>query len=261
MLFNTKFTLSHCVLLIIITIYIKDIYKGGYMAKRILIVDDEENISELLKYNLQLNGFLVDTAYDGIEGFEKAKVVKPDIIILDLMLPGMDGLKVCSKIRETHEIKDTPIIMLTAKNMEKDKIAGLEKGADDYITKPFSVKELIARIKAVSRRYSSIAPEGDDSFEAGDFHIDMENYVLYIKGEKIDLTLKEFELFKLLAQNKGKVLSRNFLLDNIWGYEYYGETRTVDVHIRHLRKKIEKDDKNPQYIETVRGIGYRLKTD
>ncbi len=232
------------------------------MAKKILVVDDEENISELLKYNLQLNGYLVETAFDGIEGFEKARAVRPDVIILDLMLPGMDGLKVCSKIREDNDIKDTPIIMLTAKNMEKDKIAGFEKGADDYITKPFSVKELLARIKAVTKRYSSSAFAGsDESFETGDFYVDMENYDLYIKGEKIELTLKEFELFKLLAQNKGKVLSRNFLLDNIWGYEYYGETRTVDVHIRHLRKKIEKDDKNPQYIETVRGIGYRLKTD
>lgn len=232
------------------------------MAKRILVVDDEENISELLKYNLQLHGYAVDTAFDGIEGFEKAKMIRPDIILLDLMLPGMDGLKVCSRIREDSDIKDTPIIMLTAKNMEKDKIAGLEKGADDYITKPFSVKELIARIKAVTRRYSSSASAiHDESFEMGDFHVDMENYDLYISGHKIELTLKEFELFKLLAQNKGKVLSRNFLLDNIWGYEYYGETRTVDVHIRHLRKKIEKDDKNPQYIETVRGIGYRLKTD
>ena len=172
----------------------------------------------------------------------------------------MDGTKVCSKIREDEELKDTPIIMLTAKNMEKDKIYGLELGADDYITKPFSIKELMARVKAVTRRYAAPSqPIMDTSLEIGELYIDMENYEVFKRNEKIDLTLKEFELLKLLALNRGKVLTRNYLLDKIWGYEYFGETRTVDVHIRHLRKKIEDNDKKPQYIETIRGVGYKIK--
>lgn len=230
------------------------------MNKKILIVDDEENIVELIKFNLELKGYDVYSAYDGLEGLEKAKLIKPSLILLDIMLPLLDGTKVCEKIREDEEIKDTPIIMLTAKNMEKDKVIGLELGADDYMTKPFSVKELMARIKAVSRRYSSSEKTLEVKFiEVGDLKIDLENYEAFKEDEKIDLTLKEFELLKILFLNKGKVLSRNYLLDKIWGYEYFGETRTVDVHIRHLRKKIEENDKKPKYIETIRGVGYKLK--
>ncbi|MBP2026662.1 two-component system alkaline phosphatase synthesis response regulator PhoP [Acetoanaerobium pronyense] len=230
------------------------------MNKKILIVDDEENIVELIKFNLELKGYEVYSAYDGMEGLKMAKDIKPSLILLDLMLPILDGTKVCEKIREDEEIKETPIIMLTAKNMEKDKIIGLELGADDYMTKPFSVKELMARIKAVSRRYSSSDKMPEIKIiDEGDLKIDLENYEAFKLDEKIDLTLKEFELLKLLALNKGKVLSRNYLLDKIWGYEYFGETRTVDVHIRHLRKKIEDNDKMPKYIETIRGVGYKLR--
>ena len=230
------------------------------MNKKVLIVDDEENIVELLKFNMELKGYEVEYAYDGEEALKKAKDIKPALILLDLMLPIMDGTKVCSKIREDEELKDTPIIMLTAKNMEKDKIYGLELGADDYITKPFSIKDLMARVKAVTRRYAAPnQPIIDTSLEIGELYIDMENYEVFKRNEKIDLTLKEFELLKLLALNRGKVLTRNYLLDKIWGYEYFGETRTVDVHIRHLRKKIEDNDKKPQYIETIRGVGYKIK--
>lgn len=230
------------------------------MNKKILIVDDEENIVELIKFNLELKGYEVYSAYDGMEGLNMAKDIKPSLILLDLMLPILDGTKVCEKIREDEELKETPIIMLTAKNMEKDKVIGLELGADDYMTKPFSVKELMARIKAVSRRYSSSDKMPEIKIiDEGDLKIDLENYEAFKLDEKIDLTLKEFELLKLLALNKGKVLSRNYLLDKIWGYEYFGETRTVDVHIRHLRKKIEDNDKMPKYIETIRGVGYKLR--
>ncbi len=230
------------------------------MNKKILVVDDEENIVELLKFNLELKGYQVECAYDGEEALKKAKDIKPSLILLDLMLPIMDGTTVCRKIREDEEIKDTPIIMLTAKNMEKDKIFGLELGADDYITKPFSIKELMARIKAVMRRYSAPPQINQETnIEIDELMIDMENYELFKRGEKIDLTFKEFELLKLLSINRGKVLIRNYLLDKVWGYEYFGETRTVDVHIRHLRKKIEDDDKKPKYIETIRGVGYKMK--
>ncbi|WXR62008.1 response regulator transcription factor [Peptostreptococcaceae bacterium AGR-M142] len=227
------------------------------MANRVLIVDDEEHIVELLKFNLEANGYEVSYAYDGLEGFLKAKEEKPNIILLDLMLPTLDGMEVCKKIREQKDISNIPIIMLTAKNVESDKIMGLELGADDYITKPFSVKEVIARVKAVLRRYDF----KDEEIINIDEHlkIDLSNYEVFKDDIKIELTLKEFEILKLLASNRGRVLSRNLLLDKIWGYEYFGETRTVDVHIRHLRKKIETDDKSHNYIETVRGVGYKFK--
>lgn len=230
------------------------------MNKKILIVDDEENIIELLRFNMELKGYEVEYAYDGKEALKKAEEIKPSIILLDLMLPVMNGIEVCKKIREDEKLRDIPIIMLTAKNMEKDKIYGLEIGADDYITKPFSIKELMARIKAVTRRYNTASkPTMDKRVEIGELYIDMERYEVFKNNEKVELTLKEFELLKILAVNRGKVLNRNYLLDKIWGYEYFGETRTVDVHIRHLRKKIEDDDKKSQYIETVRGVGYMIK--
>lgn len=227
------------------------------MANRVLIVDDEEHIVELLKFNLEANGYKVSYAYDGLDGFLKVKEEKPNIILLDLMLPTIDGMEVCKRIREQKDIKNIPIIMLTAKNVESDKIMGLDIGADDYITKPFSVKEVIARVKAVLRRYDFKEDEVLDV--DGNLKIDLANYEVFKDGVKIELTLKEFEILKLLVSNRGRVLSRNLLLDQIWGYEYFGETRTVDVHIRHLRKKIESDDKNNNYIETVRGVGYKFK--
>lgn len=225
--------------------------------EKILVIDDEMHIIELLKYNLEANGYKVFYAVDGKEGLNKSVEIKPDLILLDIMLPGMDGFDVCKEIKRNKEIEAVPIIMLTAKGEEFDKILGLELGADDYITKPFSIRELIARVKAVLRR--NIKEEQEEMLKVGELNIYLDKHEVSKNGEKIELTLKEFELLRLLCVNKGKVLTRDFLLDKVWGYEYYGETRTVDVHVRHLRQKIEVDDSNPQYIETVRGIGYKLK--
>lgn len=230
------------------------------MAPKVLIVDDEEHIIELITFNLELKGYEVDSASDGEEALQKFKKIKPDLILLDIMLPKINGIEVCRRIRESEELPDVAIIMLTARGMEKDKVEGLEVGADDYITKPFSIQELMARIKAVMRRWNTLPKEREsEHLEYGALQIDPQNYEVYKNGAKLDLTLKEFELLKLLAVNRGKVFSRNDLLDKVWGYEYFGESRTVDVHIRHLRKKIEDDDKDPRYIETVRGVGYKFK--
>ena len=229
------------------------------MAKeKVLIVDDEEHIVELLKFNLLNAGYDVFTANDGINAVKIAKAEKPSLMLLDLMLPGIDGFDVCKEIKRNDEMKKTSIIMLTAKGEELDKILGLELGADDYITKPFSVRELLARVKAVLRRTNSVGEIEDDVYDSQNLKVDFERHEVCFKGNKIDLTLKEFELLQILIKNKGKILTRETLLDKIWGYEYIGETRTVDVHIRYLRKKIEEDDKNPRFIETIRGVGYRF---
>ncbi len=174
------------------------------------------------------------------------------------MLPGLDGLEVCRQLRSSSLTKNVPIIMLTAKSEEFDKVLGLELGADDYITKPFSVRELVARVKALFRRMNTSQPVESEIIHHGDITIDFSRHEAYKKGRLIELPFKEFELLKMLILNKGKVLSRELLLDKIWGFDYYGETRTVDVHIRYLRQKIEDDDSNPVYIETIRGIGYRF---
>lgn len=229
------------------------------MSSKILVIDDEVHIVELLKFNLEISNYNVDFAYDGLDGYIKAKNDKPDLILLDWMLPNITGIELLKKIRSDKELRQIPVIMLTAKNMENDKIEGLEQGADDYITKPFSVKELLARISSVLRRYNiQEIPMEENILELGNIKLDLCKHEVYKKGEKIDLTLKEFELLKLLIENKGKVLSRNHLLDKVWGYEYYGETRTVDVHIRYLRKKIEDDSNSEKYIQTVRGVGYKI---
>ena len=229
------------------------------MSSKILVIDDEVHIVELLKFNLEISNYNVDFAYDGLDGYIKAKNDKPDLILLDWMLPNITGIELLKKIRSDKELRQIPAIMLTAKNMENDKIEGLEQGADDYITKPFSVKELLARISSVLRRYNiQEMPMEENILELGNIKLDLCKHEVYKKGEKIDLTLKEFELLKLLIENKGKVLSRNHLLDKVWGYEYYGETRTVDVHIRYLRKKIEDDSNSEKYIQTVRGVGYKI---
>jgi Response regulators consisting of a CheY-like receiver domain and a winged-helix DNA-binding domain len=224
--------------------------------EKILVVDDEDNILELIKFNLENNGYKVLTAQNGVDAVKLAKVEMPQLILLDLMLPGMDGYDVCKEIRKDNNISHTPIIMITAKGEELDKILGLELGADDYITKPFSIRELIARAKAVLRR--TTVQYIDKAYRFGNITIDFQKHEVIKNDEKVELTLKEFELLEILIKNKGRVMTRNFLLDKIWGYEYIGETRTVDVHIRHLRQKIEDDDKNPQFIETIRGIGYRF---
>ncbi len=230
------------------------------MPEKVLIIDDEEHIVELIKYNLDSSGYTTFEAYNGNDGLKTARKEMPDIILLDLMLPGIDGLEVCKRLRNDDKLKNVPIIMLTAKSEEIDKILGLELGADDYITKPFSVRELNARVKAVLRRINP-SDEQNEVFSFADVEIDYSKHEIKKKGQKVDLTLKEFELLDILVKNKGKVLTRDLLLDKIWGYEYVGETRTVDVHIRHLRQKLEEDDKNPKFIETVRGIGYRFNNE
>ncbi len=230
------------------------------MPEKVLIIDDEEHIVELIKYNLDSSGYTTFEAYNGNDGLKTARKEMPDIILLDLMLPGIDGLEVCKSLRNDDKLKNVPIIMLTAKSEEIDKILGLELGADDYITKPFSVRELNARVKAVLRRINP-SDEQNEVFSFADVEIDYSKHEIKKKGQKVDLTLKEFELLDILVKNKGKVLTRDLLLDKIWGYEYVGETRTVDVHIRHLRQKLEEDDKNPKFIETVRGIGYRFNNE
>ena len=234
------------------------------MNQRILVIEDEANIQELLKYNLEKNGYKVVVEGNGIDGLEEAIANVPDLILLDLMLPGLDGLEVCKRLRMEKRTKKVPIFMLTAKSEELDKVLGLELGADDYITKPFSIKELIARIRAAMRRIGDDRidePAGDEGgkiLKVNDIEVDCEKYEVRKDGEKLALTLKEFELLKMLIENKGKVLTRDFLLDKIWGYDYVGETRTVDVHIRHVRQKINDEEGSEQMIETIRGVGYRF---
>lgn len=234
------------------------------MNQRILVIEDEANIQELLRYNLEKNGYKVTVSGNGAEGLEEAIVNVPDLILLDLMLPGLDGLEVCKRLRMEKRTKKVPIFMLTAKSEELDKVLGLELGADDYITKPFSIKELIARIRAAMRRIGVDMADGPSEGENGkilkvrDIEIDCEKYEVRKNSEKIALTLKEFELLKMLVENNGKVLTRDFLLDKIWGYDYVGETRTVDVHIRHVRQKINDEEGSNPMIETIRGVGYRF---
>lgn len=206
------------------------------VSEKVLIIDDEMHIVELLRFNLETSGYKTIYSYDGFDGFIKAKEEKPDLILLDWMLPNISGIEVLKKIRQDADLKKIPVIMLTAKNMEDDKVEGLEVGADDYITKPFSIKELLARITSVMRRYGMNTGKESEELTAGNLKLNLTKHEVKINDKKVDLTLKEFELLKLLLKNRGKVLSRNFLLDEIWGYEYYGETRTVDVHIRYLRK-------------------------
>ena len=222
--------------------------------KTILVVDDEKPIVDILLYNLEKEGYETLEANDGVTAVEIALEKEPDLILLDIMLPRMDGLTVCKRIKQSLNV---PILMLTAKDEEIDKILGLELGADDYITKPFSVRELLARVKAVLRRFSMDEIKSN-IVDFGILKADFEKREIHVKDKKLDLTLKEFELLEILIKNKGKILTRDMLLDKIWGYEYIGETRTVDVHIRYLRKKVEDDDKHPKFIETIRGVGYRF---
>lgn len=226
------------------------------MSKKILIVDDEKNIVDILKYNLQKEGFETIEAYDGEEGLRMALECRPDLILLDIMLPKMDGFEVCRKIRQTLS---TPILMITAKEEEVDKVLGLEMGADDYITKPFSPRELMARVKANLRRTAVESSSGATSgniIRRGNLSIDVDKYEVKKDGKVLDLTLRELELLKFLASQPGQIFSREVLLEKVWGYEYYGDLRTVDVTISRLREKIEDDQGNPEYIITKRGVGY-----
>jgi len=225
----------------------------------ILAIDDEEHILELVQYNLEVNGFEVLTA-GCIE--EAKKIIEEreiQFILLDVMLPDMDGITALREFREKEKTKDIPIVMLTAKTEEVDRIIGLELGADDYISKPFSVRELVARVKAILRRENRKIEkkEKKQMIHFGDIKIDITSHKVYLKEKEVEFTLKEFEVLKLLMSNEGKVLNREILLDKIWGYDYYGETRTVDVHIRYLRAKL-KEHGIRECIETVRGVGYRF---
>lgn len=227
---------------------------------KILIVDDEKNIVDILTYNLVKEGYEVEAAYDGREGLEAARTCAPDLILLDVMLPYMDGFEVCSEIRKTDKL--TPIIMLTAREEERDKVYGLELGADDYITKPFSVRELLARVKTNVRRKSVLvepAEAGDEPFRAGRLTIDALRQTVAKDGVELDLTQREFELIRFMSRQCGKVFSREELMREVWQYEYYGDVRAVDVAIRRLREKIEDDPAAPAILMTKRGAGYYLE--
>lgn len=228
-------------------------------SKRVLIIEDEKSISDIVKFNLTKEGFEVETAYDGKEGLDKALNDNPDIVLLDVMLPTIDGFEICKRIRENSTI---PIIMLTAKEEEVDKVLGLELGADDYVTKPFGMRELIARIKANIRRTVFSDAAGSDAGtvqEFGNLVIDMNRYEVRKNDIPLELTLREFELLKYLAEREDKVFSREQLLEEVWGYEYYGDIRTVDVTVRRLREKLEDNSSDPKYIMTKRGIGYYFR--
>lgn len=228
-------------------------------CKKVLIIEDEKPIADIIQFNLNKEGFETETAYDGKTGLEKALSSKPDLILLDVMLPVIDGFQVCKKVRESSTV---PIVMLTAKEEEVDKVLGLELGADDYITKPFGMRELIARIKANIRRTDLMnslqdAPANVQVF--GNLAIDLNRYEVRKDENPLELTLREFELLKYLAERENRVFSREQLLEEVWGYEYYGDIRTVDVTVRRLREKLEDDSSNPAYIMTKRGIGYYFR--
>jgi two-component system, OmpR family, alkaline phosphatase synthesis response regulator PhoP len=226
---------------------------------KILVVDDEKDIVELLAYNLEKEGFAVIRAYDGERALELAKSQRPDLLVLDLMLPGINGVEVCRRLRGDPRSAGLPIIMLTAKGEEIDRVLGLEMGADDYITKPFSVRELIARVRAVLRRAArEQEKERRGDFVFRDLRIDYDAHEVYVSGTKVELSPTEKKLLMFLSRNPGKVFSRDQILDHVWEDESFVERRTVDVHIRRLRAQIEPDQENPRYILTVRGTGYKF---
>lgn len=225
-------------------------------AKRILVVDDEADLVELVSYNLKKEGFVIDSAFDGEEAFAKVKKANYDLLILDLMLPGIQGMELCRILRNDPKTASLPIIMLTAKGEEVDKVVGLEMGADDYVTKPFSLRELVARVRAVLRR-SAEKPLPQKILRIDELEIDKERYTVNISRKPIKLSATEFKLLLYLVERRGKVFTREQLLDAVWG-EVYIELRTVDVHIRRLRAKIEDNPENPRYIKTLHGIGYYM---
>jgi DNA-binding response OmpR family regulator len=240
------------------------------VGRKILVVDDEAVLVETIAYNLEQAGYAVVTAADGTSALEAAQREKPDLIILDLMLPEMDGLEVCRQLRREGNTATTPIMMLTAKGEEIDKVVGLEVGADDYVTKPFGRRELLARVRALLRRIDyaipneervvkdtvSEVPRPNRELAAGPLRIDLAGRRVYCRGQVLELQPKQFELLTYLVRNRGTVLTRDQLLHNVWGYDYAGDTRTVDVHVRWLREKLEEDPANPRLIQTVRGVGY-----
>ena len=225
------------------------------MTKSILIVEDEADILQLIDWHLRSEGYTTYTATDGNKGLDKAEAKIPDLILLDLILPGMDGLEVCKSLKKNSKTQNIPVVMLTAKGEEVDRIVGFELGADDYIIKPFSPRELILRIRAILRRQEK-EPVEDSLITYQDLQIDLESYRVWLKKEELKLTVTEFNLLMELLQNQGKVRTRDQLLDRVWGYQFDGYARTVDTHIRRLRQKI---GPYAEMIETVRGIGYRFK--
>ena len=222
---------------------------------RVLLIEDEEGFGEALQYQLKREGYDVDRETDGVAGLERFQRSGADLVLLDLMLPGMSGEDICKEIRRTSK---TPIIMLTAKDAEFDKVLGLELGADDYVTKPFSTRELIARVKAVLRRGSSETAMSDGVLEGGGIRLDADRFEVTVRGEHVHLPRKEFELLELLMENAGRVLSRDTLIDRIWGSDYFGDSRTLDVHIKRLRAKCEPEPHIPKHLITVRGLGYKF---
>ena len=224
---------------------------------QILVVDDEPVFRDTLAFNLRRDGFDVTTAADGLSAVEAFQKTEPDLILLDLMLPGISGIEVCKRVREVSSV---PIIMVTAKDDEIDKVVGLEVGADDYLTKPYSYRELLARIRAVLRRAKADvpAPETSEVLRAGRILMDTEAHEVRVDGKKVKMPLREFELLELFLQNPDRVLTRNQILDRIWGLNYIGDTKTLDVHVKRIRSKIEEDPSNPTALVTVRGLGYKL---
>lgn len=229
------------------------------MKQKILVVDDEKPIADILKFNLEKEGYDVTCAHDGNDAVELAEEIEPDLILLDIMLPGKDGNEVCREVRKTQSM---PIIMLTAKDSEIDKVIGLELGADDYVTKPFSNRELLARVKANLRRHQHVEEDGVPTrkdIPIGNLTIHPDAYSVSREGVHIDLTHREFELFHYLARHIGQVMTREHLLETVWGYDYFGDVRTVDVTVRRLREKIEENPSSPNWIITRRGVGYYLR--
>ncbi len=225
-------------------------------SRTVLIVDDEENLTEAIKYNLEQEGFQVSTAADGERGLAMAREFDPDLIILDIMLPSVDGLEVCRTLRRRS---DVPILMLTAKAEEIDRVVGLELGADDYVVKPFSMRELVARAKAMLRRTPARHSESAQVLVDGDLELNLTSHEVTLRDAPLELKPREFDLLALLMQNRSRIYTRNQILDQVWGYDFVGDMRTVDVHVRWLREKIEDDPGSPKRIVTVRGVGYRFQ--
>lgn len=222
----------------------------------ILLVEDDPTLSETLRYNLEREGYSVSVAADGVQGLELARRQRPDLVILDIMLPRLDGYSVCRILRQEN---DVPIIMLTARQDEVDRIAGLELGADDYVSKPFSLGELLARVRAILRRAERHTPLSREVIDAGQLRVDTGSRRVWRESVELNLSQKEFDLLVCLMRNRGIVLSRDVLLERVWGYDFIGDRRTVDVHVRWLREKVEADPGTPIYIQTVRGVGYRFE--
>jgi two-component system response regulator RegX3 len=229
----------------------------GRAAARILVVEDEESLADTVRYNLEREGYTVTVAPDGRRAIERFRIDAPDLVVLDLMLPELSGLDVCRMIRQES---DVPIIMVTAKDSEADKVTGLELGADDYVTKPFSVRELVSRVRAHLRRAQKASPDPpDDQLDGGPVQMDVARHEVLVGGEVTAFPPKEFELLEALLRRKGRLLTREFLIEHVWGHDYVGDTKTLDVHVKRIRRKIEADPHAPAHLVTVRGLGYKFQ--